>query len=74
MYNDGCECTVCDVILVCCWFIADMANRFGLEVDKLAENIQDNYQRHDVDQDPANPLELAQEFINKFVKKLAKSQ
>ena len=51
-----------------------MANRFGLEVDKLAENIQDNYQRHDVDQDPANPLELAQEFINKFVKKLAKSQ
>ena len=44
-----------------------MARKFGLEVDKLAENIQDNYTRHDVDQDPASPLELAQEFVNESV-------
>ena len=44
-----------------------MANKFGLEAEKIGENMRDNYQRHDVEQDPAEPNELALEFINKCV-------
>ena len=46
---------------------ADMARKFGLEAEKLAENIRDNYQRHEIDADPAQPHELALEYVNKSV-------
>lgn len=43
---------------------AELARKFGLSPEKFGENLRDNYQRHDVEQDPAEPLELAEEFVN----------
>ena len=49
---------------------ADMARKFGLEAEKLAENLRDNYARHDIEQDPAEPHDLALEYVNKSVHSL----
>ena len=47
-----------------------MARKFGLEAEKLAENLRDNYARHDIEQDPAEPHDLALEYVNKSVHSL----
>jgi hypothetical protein len=31
---------------------------------QFAENLHDNYQKHDVEQDPSEPLEVAAEYVN----------
>ena len=36
--------------------------RFGLTPEQFGENIRDNYQRHDVDQCPMEPIELAKDY------------
>ncbi|KAF7265216.1 transcription elongation factor Spt6 [Rhynchophorus ferrugineus] len=41
-----------------------MAKKFGLTPQHFAENLRDNYQRHDVDQEPTEPVEVAKEFIS----------
>ena len=41
--------------------------RFGLTPEQFGENLRDNYQRHEVEQDPAEPKELADEYIKGFV-------
>ncbi|XP_039292182.1 transcription elongation factor SPT6 isoform X2 [Nilaparvata lugens] len=47
--------------------IDGFAKRFGLTPDQFAENMRDNYQRHEVEQEPSSPLELAKEYCsNKF--------
>ncbi|XP_065201238.1 transcription elongation factor SPT6 [Planococcus citri] len=38
------------------------AKRFGLKPEQFAENFRDNYQRHDVEQEEIEPIELAQEY------------
>ena len=39
--------------------------KFGLTPEQFGENIRDNYQRHEVEQFPIEPLELAKEFVTK---------
>ncbi len=42
-----------------------MAKKFGLTPEQFAENLRDNYQRHDVEQEPAEPHEVAEEYVNR---------
>ena len=44
--------------------LAELARKYGLTPEQFGENLQDNYQRHDVDQDPAEPLDLARDYVN----------
>ncbi|KAJ4440072.1 hypothetical protein ANN_08204, partial [Periplaneta americana] len=44
-----------------------LAKRFGLTPEQFGENLRDNYQRHEVEQEPTEPIEVAREYIsNKF--------
>lgn len=38
------------------------AKKFGLTPEQYAENLRDNYQRHEVDQDPTEPIVTALDF------------
>ncbi|KAI5718015.1 hypothetical protein M8J77_014950 [Diaphorina citri] len=44
--------------------IIGFAKRFGLTPEQFGEHLRDNYQRHDLDQEPVGPLELAKEYIS----------
>ncbi|KAK2185910.1 hypothetical protein NP493_217g02051 [Ridgeia piscesae] len=44
--------------------LADVANKFGLTPEQFGENMRDNYQRHDVEQETAEPPDLAGQFIS----------
>uniref|UniRef100_A0A8D8RJL4 Transcription elongation factor SPT6 n=1 Tax=Cacopsylla melanoneura TaxID=428564 RepID=A0A8D8RJL4_9HEMI len=43
--------------------IIGFAKRFGLTPEQFGEHLRDNYQRHDLDQEPVGPLDLAKEYI-----------
>ncbi|XP_044574909.1 transcription elongation factor SPT6 isoform X1 [Cotesia glomerata] len=43
------------------------AKKFGLTPEHFAENLRDNYQRHEVDQDPVEPSVVAQEYVGKCI-------
>ncbi len=43
--------------------ICRFAKLFGLTPEQFAENLHDGYQRHDVEQVPKDPVELAREYI-----------
>lgn len=45
--------------------ILGFAKRFGLTPEQFAENLRDNYQRHDVEQEASEPHEVAKEYISK---------
>lgn len=46
-----------------------MAKKFGLTPEQFAENLRDNYQRHEVDQEATEPVELARQYLGvKFSK------
>ncbi|XP_071442779.1 transcription elongation factor SPT6 isoform X2 [Hetaerina americana] len=40
-----------------------LAKKFGLSPEQFAENLRDNYQRHEVEQDPVEPSDVAREYI-----------
>ena len=40
-----------------------LAKKFGLTPEQFGENLRDSYQRHETEQFPAEPLELAKEYI-----------
>ncbi|ODN05104.1 Transcription elongation factor SPT6 [Orchesella cincta] len=42
--------------------------KFGLSPEKFAENLRDNYQRHEVDQHSSEPLEAAKEMLSERLK------
>ncbi|XP_057294879.1 transcription elongation factor SPT6-like [Hydractinia symbiolongicarpus] len=42
--------------------LSPMASRFGLTPEQFGENMRDNYQRHEPEQHPQEPLEAAAEF------------
>lgn len=47
------------------FFLLDpLAKKFGLTPENFAENLRDNYQRHEVEQEPSDPAETAKEFIS----------
>ncbi|GIX74854.1 transcription elongation factor SPT6 [Caerostris extrusa] len=43
--------------------IDGLAKKFGLTAEQFAENLRDNYQRHEVDQYPVEPKEVASDFV-----------
>ncbi|XP_012145851.2 transcription elongation factor SPT6 isoform X1 [Megachile rotundata] len=43
-----------------------LAKKFGLTPEHFAENLRDNYQRHEVDQEPTEPLTLAGEHCSQI--------
>lgn len=43
--------------------IEPLVKKFGLTPEQFAENVRDNYQRHEVEQQPVAPLEAAAEFV-----------
>lgn len=45
-----------------------LVKKFGLSPEHFAENLRDNYQRHEVDQEPMEPTGLAEEFIGQKFK------
>ncbi|XP_057340460.1 transcription elongation factor SPT6-like [Microplitis mediator] len=49
--------------LYVCAGLSSFAKKFGLTPEQFAENLQDNYQRHEIVQDPVHPDEVAREFL-----------
>ncbi|KZC13000.1 Transcription elongation factor SPT6 [Dufourea novaeangliae] len=45
-----------------------LAKKFGLSPEHFAENLRDNYQRHEVDQEPIEPTVIADEFCSAVFK------
>ncbi|XP_060803163.1 transcription elongation factor SPT6 [Amyelois transitella] len=45
--------------------IEPLVKKFGLTPEQFAENVRDNYQRHEVEQQPVPPLEAAAEYMSK---------
>lgn len=43
--------------------ILEMAKRFGLSPEQFAENLRENYQRHDVEQEAIEPTDVAKKFL-----------
>uniref|UniRef100_A0A6B2EJU3 Transcription elongation factor SPT6 n=1 Tax=Phlebotomus kandelakii TaxID=1109342 RepID=A0A6B2EJU3_9DIPT len=44
--------------------VCGMAKKFGLTPEQFAENLRDSYQRHEVEQEPTEPTELARAYIS----------
>lgn len=40
-----------------------MAKKFGLTPEQFGENLRDSYQRHETEQFPAEPVELAKDYV-----------
>jgi len=53
------------MMMVC--IAVDLARKFGLTAEQFGENLRDQYQRHDVEQDPAEPLDIAEQYIARYV-------
>lgn len=50
------------------FFVADgLAKKFGLSPEHFGENLRDNYQRHEVEQEPTEPSDLAREYIGRYL-------
>lgn len=44
--------------------VADgLAKKFGLTPEQFGENLRDSYQRHETEQFPAEPVELAKDYV-----------
>jgi hypothetical protein len=42
-----------------------LAKKFGFNPEQFGENLQDNYQHHEVEQEPTERMEVATEYISK---------
>lgn len=40
-----------------------LAKKFGLTPEQFGENLRDSYQRHETEQFPAEPVELAKDYV-----------
>lgn len=50
------------------FFLPDgLAKKFGLTPEQFGENLRDSYQRHETEQFPAEPLELAKDYVCRSV-------
>ncbi|MGH0177772.1 UNVERIFIED_CONTAM: hypothetical protein FKN15_076140, partial [Acipenser sinensis] len=43
-----------------------LAKKFGLTPEQFGENLRDSYQRHETEQFPAEPLELAKDYVCRY--------
>lgn len=48
-----------------CWQagLLGMAEKFGLTAEQFGENLRDNYQRHETEQYPNEPEDVAEDYI-----------
>lgn len=44
--------------------VCGLAKKFGLTPEHFAENLRDNYQRHDVEQEESDPIEVAKTYVS----------
>lgn len=44
--------------------VCGLAKKFGLTPEHFAENLRDNYQRHDVEQEESDPTETAKAYVS----------
>lgn len=44
-----------------------LAKKFGLTPEQFGENLRDSYQRHETEQFPAEPVELAKDYVCRWV-------
>lgn len=52
--------------VLCCLIIDHvdgLAKKFGLTPEQFGENLRDSYQRHETEQFPAEPVELAKDYV-----------
>lgn len=47
------------------FLIDGLAKKFGLTPEQFGENLRDNYQRHEVEQYPVEPKEVASDYVTK---------
>ena len=53
-----------DFYTVCCQTgLLGMAEKFGLTPEQFGENLRDNYQRHETEQYPNEPEDVAQDYV-----------
>ncbi|XP_029528380.1 transcription elongation factor SPT6-like [Oncorhynchus nerka] len=53
-----------DMYSICqCAGLDGLAKKFGLTPEQFGENLRDSYQRHETEQFPAEPMELAKDYI-----------
>ena len=43
-----------------------LSRRFGLTPEQFSENLRDTYQRHEVEQFPTDPEDMAQDYITGY--------
>uniref|UniRef100_U3I284 Transcription elongation factor SPT6 n=1 Tax=Anas platyrhynchos platyrhynchos TaxID=8840 RepID=U3I284_ANAPP len=48
---------------ILCVLLDSLAKKFGLTPEQFGENLRDSYQRHETEQFPAEPLELAKDYV-----------
>lgn len=53
-------------MIVLLLYVDAFAKRFGLTPEQFGENLRDNYQRHEVEQEAATPMELAKEYTSRY--------
>uniref|UniRef100_A0A4W3JZH9 SPT6 homolog, histone chaperone and transcription elongation factor n=1 Tax=Callorhinchus milii TaxID=7868 RepID=A0A4W3JZH9_CALMI len=58
-YSPGLIVCVCARVCV----LDGLAKKFGLTPEQFGENLRDSYQRHETEQFPAEPLELAKDYV-----------
>lgn len=57
-------CWVSPSLLTKAFSVPDgLAKKFGLTPEQFGENLRDSYQRHETEQFPAEPLELAKDYV-----------
>lgn len=58
------ECTLILLTISMFYCFTDgLAKKFGLTPEQFGENLRDSYQRHETEQFPAEPLELAKDYV-----------
>lgn len=63
----SCSTLVLIIFLLCFVFLDGLAKKFGLTPEQFGENLRDSYQRHETEQFPAEPLELAKDYVCRSV-------
>lgn len=63
----SCSTLVLIIFLFCFVFLDGLAKKFGLTPEQFGENLRDSYQRHETEQFPAEPLELAKDYVCRSV-------
>lgn len=58
---------ICVILFLNSFPLDGLAKKFGLTPEQFGENLRDSYQRHETEQFPAEPLELAKDYVCRSV-------